>query len=313
LRGGQNGAASAGTGDSEVSPPGEAEFSNVGVDTHFTSFYEDDDSEHIEWHKFTDWAIRDNDLLANVAYENPAEQLDSWCKGSPLPHNLTNTTGNAASVNRESLNAKQLKFMNVMDRLLHPADFISSTDDGPGELSRCVILRGRGGSGKSHCMRCLQSELSPDKVRALTTTGKAATVLFRGSTVHSRTNGLAIPVGKEKYTALNNGRIRDMQDKWRDVKVVFIDEMTMLKPQDLQKINLCLKLEIKACDKVFGGVIIVLVGDTAQLPPVGGSSLWASEKIGMHDSEIAALRLYKTFFTTVVELNENKRRDLMFS
>jgi hypothetical protein len=56
----------------------------------------------------------------------------------------------APVIHQDALNQKQLAFKQVMDRLLDPNN-ISSTDSGPG-LLRCVVLRGRGGTGKSHCM-----------------------------------------------------------------------------------------------------------------------------------------------------------------
>ena len=157
-------------------------------------------------------------------------------------------------------------------------------------------------------MRCLQSELPEDQVKALATTGKAATVLFRGSTVHNTLHGLAIPVGKDKkYTPLKSERLRQLQEKWKNVKVVFVDEMTMLKPHDLQHIHLRLQ-EVKAChQRIFGGIIVVLVGDTAQLPPVQGSALWTKVQSRMSDTEKNGLVLYQTNFTTVIELDENNR------
>jgi hypothetical protein len=57
-----------------------------------------------------------------------------------------------------------------------------------------------------------------------------------------------------------------MENKRRNVRVAFVDEMTMLKPQDLQHGNLCLQ-QVKGCNQIFGGIVVALVGDTAQLPP----------------------------------------------
>jgi hypothetical protein len=243
-----------------------------------------------------------------VSYQDARSDLDAWRKGTNLPPDFEDLA-EAPVIHREELNEKQRKFMEVMDQLLDP-DHVSSTDSGPG-LSRCMIFRGRGGTGKSHCMRCLQSELPEDQVKALATTGKAATVLFRGSTVYSRSNGLALPVGKSKYSKLNTHSLRVMQEKWKHVRVMFVDEMTMLKPENLLHINLRLQ-EVKACDRIFGGIIVVLVGDTAQLPPVLGTPLWGKHQPGqrrprMNTSEEQGMNLYLQNFTTVIELTENNR------
>lgn len=300
----EGGGASVGTGDSEELPSGEMEFSNLGVDG--IAGLDDEDTVQVPWHADHNWAVTEADLTT-VKYPDSVQSLESWRKGlGALPQDFVDTTAEAPVIHRNALNDKQRRFMEIMDLLLD-SNNVSSTDSDDGlQLSRCLVLRGRGGTGKSHVMRCLQSELRPEEVKALATTGKAATVLFRGSTVYSTANGLALPLSKNKYSRLNTNRLREMQAKWKDVKVMFVDEMTMLKPQDLHHIDLRLQ-EVKACDKLFGGIIVVLVGDTAQLPPVGGSSLWATERPRMKEAEKIGLRLYKTCFTTVIELIENNR------
>ena len=305
----EGGGASVGTGDSDELPVGEMEFSNLGVDSVFGM--EEEDTVEVPWHSDHDWAATETDLSA-MRYEDPLKEFDVWRKGNAasLPADFVDTA-EAPVIHRGALNEKQQKFMEVMDRLLDP-NHVSSTDSGGPGLSRCMVLRGRGGTGKSHCMRCLQSELPEEQVRALATTGKAATVLFHGSTVYSQSNGLALPVGKSKYTKLNTQSLRTMQEKWKHVKVMFVDEMTMLKPQDLLHINLRLQ-EVKACgDRIFGGIIVVLVGDTAQLPPVLGIPLWGKHQQGqrrprMTAAEEQGINLYLQNFTTVIELTENNR------
>ncbi|MFM8622002.1 MAG: AAA family ATPase [Holophagaceae bacterium] len=305
------GGASQGTGDSEVPPAGEMEFSNLGVDERFGIDHDDDlFLQNEEWNAEFDWAApteTEPDLTTAALYQDPIMEFDKWRKGSSadLPAGFVDPELNAQAVERSSLNERQRKFMEVLDYLLQD-NTVSSTDSGEHGISRCIVLRGRGGTGKSHCMRCLQTERPANEVKALATTGKAATVLYRGSTVFSRSNGLALPVGKAKYSELGQSRLGDLQKKWEFVKVMFVDEMTMLKPQDLHHINLRLQ-QIKGNHKLFGGIVVVLVGDTAQLPPVGGSPLWAKEEKGMSQSVRSGLQLYKKYFTTVIQLTENNR------
>ena len=308
------GGASVGTGDSvdNLPAPGEMEYSYLGCDSYFGTDMDSDDTMQVPWNPEHNWAATETDLTTTNRYEDPQKEFDVWRKGSASdwPADFVRTHEGPV-IHRGALNEKQRKFMEVMDRLLDP-NYVSSTDSSgsgsAGLLSRCVMLRGRGGTGKSHCMRCLQSELPEDQVKALATTGKAATVLFRGSTVHNTVHGLAIPVGKDKkYTPLKPDRLRQLQEQWKNVKVVFVDEMTMLKPHDLHHIHLRLQ-EVKAChQRIFGGIIVVLVGDTAQLPPVQGSALWTKVQPRMSDTERNGLVLYQTNFTTVIELDENNR------
>ena len=80
----------------------------------------------------------------------------------------------------------------------------------------------------------------------------------------------------------------------------------MLKQKDLFYISDRLS-QILLDDSPFGGIVVVLVGDPAQLPPVGGNPLWHNCTRQAHD--LNGYLLYRQF-TTVVELIENKRLDL---
>ena len=148
----EGGGASVGTGDSDQLPVGEMEFSNLGVDSIFG--LEEDDTVQVPWHSEHDWAVTETDL-STMRYEDPQKEFDMWRKGNAaaLPDDFVDTA-EAPVIHRGALNEKQRKFMDVMDRLLDP-NHVSSTDSGGPGLSRCMVLRGRGGTGKSHCMRCL--------------------------------------------------------------------------------------------------------------------------------------------------------------
>ena len=61
------------------------------------------------------------------------------------------------------------------------------------------------------------------------------------------------------------------------------------------------------CNDPFGGITVVLVGDVAQLPPVGGSTVWnyTTSNIG---NDLTGTNLFKQFKSVAI-LRENHRVD----
>ena len=57
---------------------------------------------------------------------------------------------------------------------------------------------------------------------------------------------------------------------------------------------------------IFVGVVLVLVGDTAQLPPVQGSTLWHQAR---EVDSLPPQQLCFNQFRSMIELNENNRLD----
>ena len=62
--------------------------------------------------------------------------------------------------------------------------------------------------------------------------------------------------------------------------------------------------QIKCNTKLFGGIIVVLIGDTGQLPSILGKVIWETDPKSRNDT--SGLRLYKQF-QTVITLTENFR------
>ena len=106
----------------------------------------------------------------------------------------------------------------------------------------------------------------------MATTRKAASLISEHICFNKRL-ALANPVGKEKATFLSGHRIAALQEKHKHVKLVFLDEYSMLQKKHLYYFDIRLR-DIKVINTVFGGVLMVLVDDTAQLPSVGGIPLW---------------------------------------
>ena len=103
-------------------------------------------------------------------------------------------------------------------------------------------------------------------------TGKASS-LIGGRTLHSY---LGIGIGKgsveEWVKRVSTARyLRDTYNNLRAVQVIIIDEVSMISAQMLDKISEYLQI-LRKCDKPFGGVQLIFIGDMAQLGPVGNGS-----------------------------------------
>ena len=164
-----------------------------------------------------------------------------------------------------SLNVQQMKFF------YHVLHSIKSCNE---QLT--VFLSGGGGVGKSRVTNALYEALvryldripseNPDEVKVLKAapTGKAS-YLIRGQTLHGI---FRIPINCGfKYSPLDQDRLNTVRSQLRKLKVIFIDEISMVGSGMFRFVNLRLQ-QIMGTRKVFGGVHLIAVGDLFQLKPV---------------------------------------------
>ena len=97
-------------------------------------------------------------------------------------------------------------------------------------------------------------------------TGKAAFGIG-GATLHSL---FSLPVNQYsgELRPLNNDTLNSLYVKFIDIKLIIIDEISMVGAKMLAFIDARLKQIFKSTQP-FGGVSIVVFGDLKQLPPVG--------------------------------------------
>ena len=102
-----------------------------------------------------------------------------------------------------------------------------------------------------------------------------------------------------------------------DVNYIFIDEVSMLACHDMYKISAQLAKALNTFDLPFGGMNMIFTGDFAQLPPVGGSSLFSESietqvhfglKPGGQESTVGKALWHQ--ITTVVILRENMQQKI---
>ncbi|XP_068738471.1 uncharacterized protein [Montipora capricornis] len=120
------------------------------------------------------------------------------------------------------------------------------------------------GTGKSYLIRALTSYLQ-HKCVITATTGKAA-YSISGVTIHSL---LKLPITPQSERDLSGEALIELQHRLCNVDYILIDEYSMLGQKTLGWIDRRCRQSSGVKEHLFGGKSIILIGDPAQLPPVG--------------------------------------------
>lgn len=133
-----------------------------------------------------------------------------------------------------------------------------------------IFLTGPAGTGKSVTLSKIREYCNLAKIElGITATTGTAAFLINGKTIHSYLGiGLATESAEYIYNHVRH-KLSHIPKKLRKIKVLIIDELSMLDANLLDKISDYLKLVCKN-DKPFGGIQVVLTGDFCQLAPVSG-------------------------------------------
>jgi len=180
-----------------------------------------------------------------------------------------------------------------------------------------MYIGGMAGTGKSQVIKALVQffSLRNEKHRfvILGPTGTAA-ALNNGSTYHSF---LGIQVGTSHNLKQEQQAIAQLKEKLQGVEYIFLDEVSMLACHDLYKISSQLAKALNEHEIPFGGMNFIFAGDFAQLPPVGGKTLYSNvvstqlnAGLSVRDQEAAIGKALWHQITTVVILRQNMRQKL---
>jgi len=140
------------------------------------------------------------------------------------------------------------------------------------DTNTVVFLTGKAGTGKTTFLQKIRHE-SKKKLAVVAPTGVAA-INAGGMTIHSFFQlpfGPIIPSG--------NGRpemhySEEKKDLLANLELLIIDEISMVRPDVLDQIDLVLR-NIKETGQPFGGVQLLLIGDLSQLSPIIRDEEWA--------------------------------------
>ncbi len=124
---------------------------------------------------------------------------------------------------------------------------------------KSMFITGRAGTGKSTLLQLFR-RTTRKKTVVLAPTGVAA-LNVKGQTIHSFFKFPAKPLHRTEIKRL---RFRKLYEK---VEVIIIDEVSMVRADLLENIDVFLRLN-RNSNEPFGGVQMVFFGDLFQLPPV---------------------------------------------
>ncbi len=239
--------------------------------------------------------IESYDYSASLLASQSQSEHSLWEKALDFTNNLARTSRGTVDKasgheqlewSKEQLSGEQLDLFNFIwqwneKRMLDPKS--------PGCLLKVPGAAGCGktraiGTAVQACVQRYSSEgpsdvkrrskwqvVTPEQrsqVKVLASTGAAAAVFgFGASTAHS---GLGI--GIFAFEELTADKLKSLQVAWESVEIVIVDETSMVSRDFLSKICLRLK-QLKCSDLPFGGVLLILAGDFAQLKCVNAMSL----------------------------------------
>lgn len=134
-----------------------------------------------------------------------------------------------------------------------------------------VFLTGAPGAGKTYVLHQFirRAEAAGKRIAVTASTGIAASHIG-GTTIHSW-SGLGIVDYLSEQDLDRLGSVERLVKRYNSVDTLVIDEVSMLHGQRLNLVNQVAKV-LRASDKAFGGMQVILVGDLFQLPPVSRGS-----------------------------------------
>ncbi|KAL9938103.1 hypothetical protein V8E36_002726 [Tilletia maclaganii] len=158
---------------------------------------------------------------------------------------------------------------------------------GVAQPSLKLLMHGAAGTGKTVVVRLLRELLAKfgkaKEMMSIAPTGKAASAIG-GSTQHS---AFALDIRRRGQTSdefrshqrdsINSTRMRFLQDVYRDIKWIFLDEVSMSSAETLSDIDQALRIGKDQLDVPFGGVHMMFAGDFCQLPPVCATALYRQD------------------------------------
>ena len=175
------------------------------------------------------------------------------------------------------------------------------------------MVHGGAGCGKTTVINVLKQWVHqilqrpgdhPDHPYVLVTapTGTAAANI-KGQTMHS---GFSFPFGNEHYSLSDKNR--DIKrTKYQSLKLVIIDEISMVKADQLYQLDLRLRELMQKPNKIFGGVAILCFGDILQLRPCRARFIFEEPRCESYRLAFDCEAHWKSF--EVINLEENHRQD----
>ena len=142
--------------------------------------------------------------------------------------------------------------------------------------NRCIFLTGKAGTGKTTFLRRLKQEC-PKQLTVVAPTGVAA-INAEGMTIHSLFQlppQLFLPTDEARKMLFSEMQMRaNKQRVLRNLELLVIDEVSMVRADLLDTIDVVLRHYKHQPNLPFGGVQVLFIGDLFQLSPVAREAEW---------------------------------------
>ncbi|THZ18028.1 hypothetical protein D6C91_05668 [Aureobasidium pullulans] len=233
-----------------------------------------------------------------------------WSASAPVDPSPTlpsSPTVSAADVTQHDLSIKEILSsdqLEVYDHVIPLADTLLSS--AMADKPFLVQIDGGPGTGKSFLLESIYQRIN----RFATSLGYRGTPVIKaaptgvaarniqGSTIHE-----TFDIGIKGYLALDATKLADLRQKLAGLRVVILDEKSMIDRVLLTSIDQRCRELTALSDKFFGGLSVILVGDFFQLEPYTRWSLFKS------DMCLSYLAFTKSFFLTTAHRQD---QDVVF-
>ncbi|MGB0886809.1 MAG: AAA family ATPase [Vicingaceae bacterium] len=167
-----------------------------------------------------------------------------------------------------------------------------------------VFLTGSAGTGKTYVLNQYIDYLKERKVKVAVTasTGIAATHM-NGMTIHSWSGiGVKEFITQGNLVSMNSKKY--LKDHLEKVKVLIIDEISMLHKNQINAVDVVLRY-FKKNEEAFGGIQVVVCGDFFQLPPIGNQGEASKDKFAFMAEAWVKAKLSVCYLTEQYRQNDN--------
>ena len=140
-----------------------------------------------------------------------------------MPTWIKNKKEQSSNASNENFAAVNINTFSEMQRLAYDIVNAHQEDESSDKEPLCLIIIGEAGTGKSYLINALRNLLQ-NKCAVTATTGKAS-YNIKGVTIHSL---LKLPVGPRANRDLSGQSLTRLQDTFKEVEYILIDEYSML-------------------------------------------------------------------------------------
>lgn len=210
----------------------------------------------------------DNLLIEKLLQKISNDSVQGSNTTALIPQNFKENT-----LNHEYVNSNEMKISNDGRSLMLDDDILDTEQKAAFELmqntNENILITGKAGTGKSFLLKLFAKQPCKPTI-VLAPTGIAA-MNIQGATIHSafgynNLNNLSLEDINENNIKLKSEKIQVL----KQVEVIIIDEISMVRSDTLEKMNKILQV-FNHSDELFGGKQIILFGDLFQLPPIANS------------------------------------------